>query len=435
VNDPNLIPSIEAVAGKLDPVRSALKKFSTEIVSDDLISDPNIRSSAESIVIDKLSSALRADHATTRVMLNETVKFAGDPTKSYLEAFLLPAFFNNTAPLFTLDDSKNAVPALPDYFTSYYHAYKISFLVKKLKLSADELTFLLPTLLDFPLTLYYNTVPIPYDSFVDLSTLMRVRNIWKLPSDHLMEVLNIALQNEPNGKNNFIVALSNATESDQATLAFLLGDPTDISKKGILNFEFPADYSNGKKLLQLMASIAVSQKAGVDIGAFISAVQTNDGTFLTGLLKSKYADDKWLETIEPISDQLRTVKRDALVAYVLNDPTMQTFRLNSHISDVNSLYEYLLIDTEMDSCMLTSRIKQGISSVQLFIDRCLMKLEDGVLLDQDFVTQWNAWRKQYRMWEANRKIFHILRIGLNRNCEMINRHSSRSLNQSLGKTK
>jgi hypothetical protein len=55
--------------------------------------------------------------------------------------------------------------------------------------------------------------------------------------------------------------------------------------------------------------------------------------------------------------------------------------------------------------MLTSRIKQAISSMQLFVDRCLMNLESGITLSADFNFQWDTWRKRYRLWEANRKIF------------------------------
>ena len=41
----------------------------------------------------------------------------------------------------------------------------------------------------------------------------------------------------------------------------------------------------------------------------------------------------------------------------------------------NSLFEYFLIDVQMDACMDTTRIVQAISSVQLFINRCLLNLE------------------------------------------------------------
>jgi hypothetical protein len=72
--------------------------------------------------------------------------------------------------------------------------------------------------------------------------------------------------------------------------------------------------------------------------------------------------------------------------------------------DRNELLEYFLIDIEMSSCMLTSRIKQAISSVQLFIHRCLLNLEPAVSPDEIDVEQWD-WMKNYRVWEANRKVF------------------------------
>jgi hypothetical protein len=68
------------------------------------------------------------------------------------------------------------------------------------------------------------------------------------------------------------------------------------------------------------------------------------------------------------------------------------------------LYEYFLIDVEMDACMLTSRIRMALSTVQLFVTRCLMNLEIDVPASAINADQW-AWMKRYRVWEANRKIF------------------------------
>jgi len=53
---------------------------------------------------------------------------------------------------------------------------------------------------------------------------------------------------------------------------------------------------------------------------------------------------------------------------------------------------------------MTTRIKQAISSVQLFMQRCLMNLEDGVSLTTEQAQEWAKWRKYYRVWEANRKV-------------------------------
>ena len=69
-----------------------------------------------------------------------------------------------------------------------------------------------------------------------------------------------------------------------------------------------------------------------------------------------------------------------------------------------TVYEKFLIDVEMAPCMQTSRLKQAISSVQLFVQRCLMGLEPDVALTEESATEWK-WRKYYRVWEANRKVF------------------------------
>lgn len=74
------------------------------------------------------------------------------------------------------------------------------------------------------------------------------------------------------------------------------------------------------------------------------------------------------------------------------------------VFDKNSLLGHFLIDIEMSSCMLTSRIKQAISSVQMFVQRCLLNLESEVSPDDIDADQWK-WMKNYRVWEANRKVF------------------------------
>ena len=53
--------------------------------------------------------------------------------------------------------------------------------------------------------------------------------------------------------------------------------------------------------------------------------------------------------------------------------------------------------------MLTSRLKLALSSVQLFLQRCLLNLEDE-FVEVTAPEEWE-WRKNYRVWEANRKVF------------------------------
>ena len=82
--------------------------------------------------------------------------------------------------------------------------------------------------------------------------------------------------------------------------------------------------------------------------------------------KARYDNEAWLEIARPIADRLREGQRAALVAYLLP-------RLG--YTDSGQLFEHFLIDVEMSPCMQTSRIKQAISSVQLFVQRCRMNLE------------------------------------------------------------
>jgi len=104
--------------------------------------------------------------------------------------------------------------------------------------------------------------------------------------------------------------------------------------------------------------------------------------------------------VEEIEDKLKNKKRDALVDYILENHKNN----NNSFDTPNELFEYFLIDVEMDSCMKTSRIKQAILTIQLFIDRCLLNLEGDFSTNDINKEQWK-WMKKYRLWEANRKVF------------------------------
>jgi uncharacterized delta-60 repeat protein len=133
---------------------------------------------------------------------------------------------------------------------------------------------------------------------------------------------------------------------------------------------------------------------------FIKPVLTHDDVrSLRMTLKARYDDESWLNTLKQITDAIRPQKRDALVAYLLaTKPGMK---------DANDLYNYYLVDVEMESCMPSSRIVQAHGVVQLFVQRCLMGLEPRAAADLSNDSKWNQWKwmKNYRVWEANRKVF------------------------------
>ncbi|MER3423935.1 MAG: PA14 domain-containing protein,virulence plasmid 28 protein, partial [Nitrospiraceae bacterium] len=110
----------------------------------------------------------------------------------------------------------------------------------------------------------------------------------------------------------------------------------------------------------------------------------------------------WREVIRPINDEMRTLQRDALVAYILHQ--MRSRAESAHIDTPDKLFEYFLMDVQMDPCMLTSRIRFALSSVQMFIERCLINLEPRVSPAAINPKQW-PWMKRYSVWEANRKVY------------------------------
>jgi peptidoglycan hydrolase-like protein with peptidoglycan-binding domain len=121
---------------------------------------------------------------------------------------------------------------------------------------------------------------------------------------------------------------------------------------------------------------------------------------LRNAIKAQFTPDLWRPIAQAVFDPLRQAKRDALCAYVLNLPAIQTFG----VTDQNGLFEYFLVDPGMEPVVQTSRIRLAISSVQTFIQRCLLNLESEVkpsIINSD---QWD-WMKRYRVWEANREIF------------------------------
>jgi hypothetical protein len=99
---------------------------------------------------------------------------------------------------------------------------------------------------------------------------------------------------------------------------------------------------------------------------------------------------------------LRENQRKALTGYLLATEFMR----GRNILDEGSLHDYFLIDVKMGPLFKTSRLKQAISSVQVFIQRCILGLEKqfGSSSGTINMDRWN-WMQKYRVWEASRKIY------------------------------
>ena len=153
-------------------------------------------------------------------------------------------------------------------------------------------------------------------------------------------------------------------------------------------------------------AFALATLMGVPASALIQAT-TNEpaaGTVraLQAALRARYEPEDWRTVVQPVNDEMRALQRDALVAYILHQ--MRSRPDTAHVDTADKLFEYFLMDVQMEPCMQTSRIRHALSSVQLFIERCLMNLERFVSPAALDAKQWE-WMKRYRIWEANRKVF------------------------------
>jgi hypothetical protein len=126
----------------------------------------------------------------------------------------------------------------------------------------------------------------------------------------------------------------------------------------------------------------------IDVAAFSSDIRR--------VLHNKYTNFKtWSDVIVPIQNELRSRLRDALVALYIG---------TRGFKNENAIYAYYLLDTQMAPCNQTSRVVSAVSSAQLLVHRALLGIEVDVCMDEDDKNEWE-WRKNYRVWEANRKVF------------------------------
>ncbi len=166
-------------------------------------------------------------------------------------------------------------------------------------------------------------------------------------------------------------------------------------------FRDGADLLAASGLLRIENAIAMAESHDLSQEAIWSFADWTNVEAIRDSLESKYEASQWLDISAQLHNPLREQQRDALLYYLI--PRVSAlFATNFDAYDV---YAFYLIDPEMSSCFITSRTKQAISSVQQYIQRILLNLEDTLkFADEDDVRQWE-WRKNYRVWEANVKVF------------------------------
>ncbi|NBD17080.1 MAG: hypothetical protein GVY04_13340 [Cyanobacteria bacterium] len=111
--------------------------------------------------------------------------------------------------------------------------------------------------------------------------------------------------------------------------------------------------------------------------------------------KAKYDDEQWVKVSEKLEGELNEHKRDVLTAWIV---------WRQQYDNLRHLSQELLIDVETSSEVSVSIIKEALLAIQTYLHRCRMGLEPGVE-KLEIPDSWWQWIMNYRIWEANRKIF------------------------------
>jgi len=215
-------------------------------------------------------------------------------------------------------------------------------------------------------------------------------------------------------------------DQDDVVAKALRVDTSRVAKvKAYLSLNNAAPFDGIRKLVQALALNDLLGLGGSTLALLVPTTtnatteynQLTDGVdALLAVLRSKYPDEqKFAQQMEPYEDILRSRKRDGLVEYVIRS-------MKRGFSTTSDLYQFFLIDTQVEGCARTSRVVSAYTSLQLYVQRVLMNLErSGPEGPNEFSvlkilvglntspldriqTQWE-WRRTYRVWEANRKVF------------------------------
>ncbi|MBK7821328.1 MAG: hypothetical protein IPJ61_09665 [Tessaracoccus sp.] len=200
--------------------------------------------------------------------------------------------------------------------------------------------------------------------------------------------------------------------ADLATVAAAVG--ADEAFVASLRQELPQPADPFAALEQAVVAGLVCRQVGAP-AVLLRLVQSTQSQELTaasalllGAMRARHPDPADFErNHEPYRDIVLSRQRDALVAYLLHSRTSYPF------DEVSDLYHYYLLDPLVEGVVRISRVAAGIASAQLYVQRCVMNLEETARGHADPIRvspsrvprdEWR-WRQNYRVWEANRKAF------------------------------
>ncbi|MFD6161348.1 neuraminidase-like domain-containing protein [Nocardia sp. NPDC060256] len=364
------------------------------------ILNPLLRRTLSEITIkQQLGQAADLNPATADLLLGTWLRSSSGSV--VLAEFLAPAFVSSDA----------AVPvtrsAFGQQFSTLSRIHRVALLLARLRVDAVELPFVFGyagkagwlNLNELPSAPIVGPAPL-FAKFVRLLDLIRVRAGIPGGIDTFDTVFAVAAD-PSSGVADVVKELAARTSWNAADLGILAP---------LLGLTAAARFLDVAALRAVGASVRLLLRLGVTadrLGLWTHAELTPAAAEAAWqAAKAKHALADWSVVAAPMQDAIRDRQRAALVSYLVANPLLATDRIVvPEWTDTNGLHDYFLLDVEMGASQLTTRMAQAIYSVQLFVQRCLLNLEPLVnTADTSLWEQWE-WMKQYRLWEANQKVF------------------------------
>jgi hypothetical protein len=384
----------ETLSGYLD-VDDAKNKLANKS-HEDYIANINIRADyliekfkffhLKNLLIDFFSSRL---NVTNDLMLDILLSYTHVPDENEthaIEVFLEHAFLDvDVSEKITYDKQIN----------TYLRLYKASVFVNNYSINKEDATILATT---------------SNGHWVDIFNLPVTDDIIGSGSNNYTNWIHL---------NNAFILQKDIFKGDMSVFKYIdseNGDFETLSKEtkwlqSDIEYLYYADnvtnIGNEEWLLKLQQQFNIINRIGAaakevikwNKGPVNTTVEEESAAAIRQSIKAHYDNKQWIEIAEPLRNELRKKQRDALVSYLIG---------NMDYEDSIDIYDKILMDPEMAPCAMTSRIKQATLSIQLYIQRILLNLEEvgdsKLHLSDTQVEQWQ-WRKSYRLWEANRKVF------------------------------
>ncbi len=181
---------------------------------------------------------------------------------------------------------------------------------------------------------------------------------------------------------------------------WLESDVEHLLSKGCFAWESTEVFMEQSGYLDLGQAMRMANTLNVDAPTLWSLKDKEQFETAKEALAALYSDESWLSVSAQLHDGLREKQRDALLTWLMDHGTGAL----KGLSDELAIYNHFLIDPEMSACFDTSRIVQASAAAQQLVQRILLSMEPGFSFAELDQQGWE-WRKNYRVWEANRKVF------------------------------